>query len=79
MKLVDSVRHLIACGRHVLLVYDGYGAHIALCVLELFKRSRVVAYALPSHTNGSMQQLFVVAFAELKRELRNAQARLLET
>ena len=29
LKFIDAVKHLTCDGKHVLLVYDGYGAHMA--------------------------------------------------
>ena len=57
-------------GKHVLLVYDRYGAHMALRVLEMFKLYRVVAYALSAHISGKIQLLDVDAFAVFKPELQ---------
>ena len=68
-KYVASVADLTANGRHVLLVFDGYSAHMSLRVLELFSENRVQVYALPAHTSGSTQPLDVVAFSVFKREL----------
>ena len=75
---IHAVKRYTTDGRHVLLVYDGYGAHMALRVIELFKHNRIVAYALPSHTSGKTQPLDVVAFAVFKRELNAAISRLVQ-
>lgn len=71
-QFVRSVADLTANGRHVLLTYDAYGAHMSLAVLLLLRAHRVVVYALPAHTSGRTQPLDVVAFGMFKRELNVA-------
>ena len=71
-KFVESVSDLTANGRHVLLTYDAYNAHMSLTVLMLFRTKRIVVYALPAHTSGKTQPLDVVAFSIYKRELNTA-------
>ena len=76
LKFVDLVQNLTANSWHVLLIYNSYGAHMALRVLELFKRYREVAYALPVHTSGPTLPLDVVPFAVFKHELKIAMSKL---
>ena len=76
---IESVEDLTANDRYILLIFDGYGAHMSLRVLELFRRNRIIAYALPAHTSGTTQPLDVVMFSEYKRELNNAIAATLKT
>eukprot|EP00171_Calliarthron_tuberculosum_P006070 IDg6070t1 len=69
---VAFIAPLTAGGRKVLLLYDGYRAHMTLRVLELFDRHNIVAYALPAHTSGKTQPCDVVLFASYKAKLREA-------
>ena len=69
LKFLDPVSNLTSNCRHISLPYDGYGAHLPLRALKLFKRDRIVVYALPAHTIGKTQPLDVVSFSVFKREL----------
>ena len=62
MKFVRAVKYLAVKGRNELLVYDGYGEHMALRVLELFKRNCIVAYELPLQKNSRTQSLGDINF-----------------
>ena len=72
-----SVRDLSANGGHVLLIYDSYAAHMSMRVLEIFRRDRIVVYAIPAHTSGKKQPLDVVVFDVYKQELDDSILRAL--
>ena len=71
-KFVLIVQDLTRNGRHILLVYDVYAAHMVYRVLEMFSSNRVVVYALPSYTSSKTEPLDTVVFSVFKRELVNA-------
>ena len=50
-KFVLFVAELTANDRKVLLIYDGYRAHLSVEVLEIFANNNIVVYALPAHTS----------------------------
>ena len=66
---VDSVGDLTANGIKSLLIYDAHRSHLSLGVLQLFHKSNLIVYALPSHTSGKIHPLDVVVFSVFKREL----------
>ena len=68
-EFIVHVRDLTSNGHQVLLIYDAYGSHMSLEVLQLFEDNGVVVYALPAHTSGKTQLLDVVLFSPFKRAL----------
>ena len=68
-NFVESVRNLLVGGRKILLVYDGYRAHMSLRVLKYFSLNGVIAYAIPSNTSGRTQPCDLVLFSSFKGEL----------
>ena len=71
-SFVDHVEPLTQEGRKVLLIYDGYRAHLSLAILELFERNNIIVYVLPAHTSGKTQPLDVVLFSVFKNRLQNS-------
>ena len=63
----------------MLLTYDGYSEYMSMGVLELFRRNRIVVYAIPTHTCGKTQPLDVVALRSYKRENDDAIQRTLRS
>ena len=68
-EFVHHVRDLTARGRKVLLTFDGYRSHMTLRVPQLFCDNGIVVYALPVHTSGKTQPLYVSLFGAFKRKL----------
>ena len=66
----EDCRDLTARGRKVLLILDGYREHMTYPVLHLFDASGIIVYALPAHTSGSTQPLYVSVFDPFKEHLR---------
>lgn len=58
----------------ILLVFDGYRAHLSPPVLELFHANDIIVYALPSHTSGKLQPLDCAIFSAFKSALRSITA-----
>ena len=69
LEFTKHVDHLTSGGRKILLTYDSYRSHMSLKVLEHFKTSNVLVYALPAHTSGKTQPLDVVTFGSMKQSL----------
>ena len=69
---VEYVEPLARRGRKVLLVYDGYRAHLSLSVLDLFPKNNIIFYVFPLHTSGKTQPLDVVLFSVFKNHLQDA-------
>ena len=74
-ELVKNMPDLTCGGRHVLLTYDAYRAHMSLAVLLILHTHRIVVYTLPAHTGAKTQPIDVVLFSIFKRELNRAVAR----
>ena len=68
VRFVEDLKVRASTGK-VLLIYDGYRAHLSLHVLERLLNGNVVVYALPAHTSGKTQPLDVVQFAAFKAAL----------
>ena len=62
-SFVDYVSDPTTNDRKLLLIYDGYRSHMSLSVLQLFAENNIVVYALPAHTSGKIQPLYVLSFA----------------
>eukprot|EP00171_Calliarthron_tuberculosum_P021386 IDg21386t1 len=73
---VDRVKHLTANGRKVLLVYDGYRAHMTLRCLNILKDGNLEAYAIPAHTSGTTQPLDVTVFGPFKKAINDFLSRM---
>lgn len=71
-EIHPSVQDLTENGRKILLTYDGYMAHMALAVLELFDANGIIAYTLPAHTSGKTQPCDVVLFGAYKVRLNES-------
>lgn len=71
-RFVDSVHDLVSIRRKLLLTYDAYRSRITLAVLDLFKDSNIIFYALPAHTSGKLKPLDVVIFSSFKKALNDA-------
>lgn len=54
----------------MLLIYDGYRSHLGIAVLENLSNAGVIAYALLSHTSGTIQQLGLLVFPVFKARFR---------
>ena len=75
-SFVSFVGPLVANNRKVLLIYDGYRAHLSLDILELFYHNNIIVYALPAHTSGKLQPLDTVLFSVFKNSLNKACGRV---
>lgn len=71
---VNYVKDLTQGEKRVLFIYDSYGEHMSIEERRMFKENNIVAYALPSHTNGKLQPLDVVTFATFKQSFKNVLA-----
>lgn len=56
-KFVEFVADLTANNRKLLLIYDGYRAHLSLEVVEIFANNNIAMYALRAHTSGNTQPI----------------------
>lgn len=70
-RFVAEVSDLTVGGRKVFLLYDGYRSHMGYQVLKTLKAGGVMAYALPAHTSGDSQPLYVGVFSPFKLHLNN--------
>ena len=66
---LEETADLRSHGRHIMLVYDGYSAHIQFDTLYRLQQNRVVVVALPSHTSHRLQPLDVEVFGPFKSKL----------
>ena len=69
---VDYFESLTANGQNVLLIHNGFQAHLSLSILELFERNTTIAYVSPALTSGKTQPLDVVLFSVFKDRLQDA-------
>ena len=69
-KFIEYTHNLRSQDRKVLLVFDGYRSHLALCALKIFADNNIIVYALPSHTSGKTQPLDSVIFSAFKSSLK---------
>lgn len=66
MKFIEETKELRSNGDHMILILDGYGAHIQFPFLQMMKENRIVVIALPSHTSHVLQPLDLTVFAAYK-------------
>lgn len=58
--------------RHIVLLMDGYAAHVTYKTLKYLTENRVIVVALPAHTSHRTQVLDYTVFSPFKTSLRNA-------
>eukprot|EP00171_Calliarthron_tuberculosum_P002640 IDg2640t1 len=66
---VQRVEYLTREGKKVLLVYDGYRAHMSLECLQILKDGSVEVYVIPAHTSGVTQPLDVGVYSSFKNRI----------
>lgn len=69
-KFVQETDSLRQGGKWLLLVLDGYSAHIQHSFLDFMKQNRIVVIALPAHTSHELQPLDVTVFGAYKSFLQ---------
>jgi DDE superfamily endonuclease len=72
---VEQVRDLTAGCRKVLLLCDDYRCHLNIQALDTFACGRVITYALPAHTSGTMQPFDVAVFRPFKLCINDTRSR----
>ena len=56
--------------QHLLLILDGYSAHLQFRTLDLFRKNNIITIALPSHSSHELQPLDVTVFGAFKSYLQ---------
>lgn len=69
-KFVEETQYIREDGKYMLLILDGYGAHIQYPFLKYMRDNRVVVIALPAHTSHVLQPLDVTVFNAYKSFLQ---------
>ena len=65
-NVLEETRDLRKRGQYLLLILDGYSAHIQFNTLSLFRQNRVIVVALPAHSSHRLQPLDVSVFSAYK-------------
>lgn len=55
----------------MLLIYDGYCAHLPFLALELLAEAGIIAYGLPAHRSSSTRLLDRCVFSSFKAKFRS--------
>lgn len=71
---MEYVKDSVAEGDKVLLVYDGYRAHISVPVLQFLSRNNIILYTCPGNTSEKTQPIDVVVFSAFKSAMQNIDA-----
>jgi hypothetical protein len=58
------------------LIYDGFGTHETLKILEFYFKNNIILYRLPSYTSHKLQPYDVGVFVPLKATYRDEVKRL---
>ena len=67
----EQTAHLRTNGRYIIVIYDGYVAHMTPIVLRFFQKQRIIAVSLPSHTSHRLQPLDFGLFGPFKNMLQD--------
>ena len=65
-KFLEDTAELRKKSQYILLLTDGYGAHVQFNTLQLMKENRVIVIAMPAHTSHRLQPLDVSVFSAYK-------------
>lgn len=68
---VDEVNQIRNDSEYMVLVLDGYGAHVQFEFLQYLRDNRIIVIALPSHTSHVLQPLDVSVFGPYKSYLQS--------
>ena len=67
---VEETTNLRANRQHLLLILDGYGAHVQFQTLQLLIENNIIVIALPAYTSHVLQPLDVSVFSSYKSNLQ---------
>ena len=68
-NFLNETRELRKRRQYLMLILDGYSAHIQFNTLNLFRQNRVIVVSLPAHSSHRLQPLDISVFSAYKSYL----------